>query len=171
MKIRQYFPNQKTLNRIVLKSILGVLIGIAAFTGFALIYITILFFVIPQNTQDHFSDLPSMLWDVVTVTTSWSLLFATAPAILFGMLLTFFIYQDFRKGKSSKRKAIITGIKIVGLCGLLISLFVAFTVFRPGDIISVLPYTIPVTLIAGLVGAWGGLQVYKEIFNFQENKA
>jgi hypothetical protein len=166
VKIRQYFPDRKILNRIIVKSILGVFISSAMFTVFNLVLVTILFFISREDRS--LSSLSSGLWAATIITISWSLLFATVPAILGGVILTFFIYRDFRKGKSSKHKAIVIGIQFVGLVGLFISLCVAFTVFRPSDSISALPYAIPVTLIAGLVGAWGGLQIYKEIFNFQE---
>jgi hypothetical protein len=99
---------------------------------------------------------------------SWSCLFTIVPALVFGNVLAFLIHRDFKKGKSSKRKSVATGAMIVGLLGLLISFFVAFTVFRPSDQLVALEYAIPATIIAAVGGAWGGAQVYQEIYNFQE---
>lgn len=167
-------PNKASVNRIMLKSILGVFIGGIFLSVLLLIGLVLLFlFTDLKNENVSVYEMLSGAGEMVIGAISWTLMFASVPAIFGGVLLSGVIYRDFRLGNTLKNTAAKKGALLGGLTGLITSLIVIFTVlykdhFNP----IVLTWTLPTTLIASLIGIWGGFQVHKEIaidFSFSED--
>lgn len=160
----KYLPTKRSMNRILLKSLLGVFVGGLLFSTFFLVTDVVLdIFTQPKDSGYSVYEFFSLGQMYFTGITLWTLVFASVPTLIGGILLSGIIYQDFKLEIESKRRSIITGLLLAGAIGLSVSIVVAFTVFRQSDIVPALRFAIPATLIASSIGAWGGLQVHKEI--------
>lgn len=157
-------PNKKALTRIFLKSLLGVFAGGILFSLFFLVLDVVRNVFGNSEGANYFAHgfwLSTKL--IFAGVILWTLLFASVPTAIGGILLSAIIYRDFKLGIASKMKSIKIGVLLAGLVGLLTSLLVLATTFRPEDKLAISIYSIPVILIASSIGYWGGLQVHKEI--------
>lgn len=158
------FPNKTAVSRIIFKSLLGVFMGGILLPVLSILFLAVKYPLIKSTGPDFFSlEILAGLGLIVIGVLLWTLMFASIPAILGGVLLSGVIYRDFKLGYTSKNTSLKRGVLIGGLTGLFTSLLVIFTVFYDHFDSRILFWTIPVTLIASLMGAWGGLQVHKEI--------
>lgn len=160
-----FLPSKKIQNRIIWKSWLGLFVASIIFGLFALLYVGSAFLWLGGIEEIGFSNselfyAPIMIIFMATV---YAMFFGFLPTTFVTYLIMAVIYRFFKLGNISRQKAINTGVLLAGLAGLVTSLFVVLTIFNRGNNLIVLLYAIPVTLIASLIGYWGGLQVYKEI--------
>lgn len=160
----KFLLSKKSLTHIIRKSLQGVFVGGTLFSLGILMLGALISVFMDSGEIIYFSldFLTAMGMSFIGIIL-WILVFGSIPAILGGILISIIIYRDFKLGIASKGRSVKTGILIAGLIGLATSLLIVFTAFRPEDRFAFSLYSIPITLIASLIGYWGSLQAHKEI--------
>src|ERR1041385_3790581 len=115
----KFLPSKKCVNRIILKSLLGVCAGGVLFSLFSLIYIAVVFsFVDKGSARFSFYELFAGAGMIVVGVFSWTLAFASVPTALGSVLLSAIVFRDFKLGNTEKSRTVKTGVLTAGFVGL-----------------------------------------------------
>ncbi len=147
-------PNSR---KIFVLAFLYVLAGSLALFVFELIRMVI-------SSLSGFANLfPGPVIFVLLICVTWGLFFGYVPTLLCGIILYFLISYRFQTGWLSKLHAIFYGVVGAGLVSSSVSFYMLSVFFRLPDQNAFLPDFFVVSLIATLVGAFAGAQVYDDV--------